>query len=440
MTPPGRAVSAADTSPPVQVAWSGRFFRQLGADSVYLLAGFPIAIVTFVLLVVTFALGVGLLVTVAGLPILVGSLYLARGFADLERLRLRPVLFRSVRRPVYRPATGRSWLRRMVSTLGRAQYWLDLVHGVFGLILAVVTFSIAVAWWAVALGGTFTFAYDWAIPRGEDNQDLPELIGWSHGETGPRLLMYTGIGLFALVTLPFVLRGCTAVKASFSRALLTTDRVAALQDQVENLTESRDAVVSAEATALRRLERDIHDGPQQRLVRLAMDLGTAQRRLDRDPDSAKPLVADAITQARETLSELRALSRGIAPPVLADRGLAAALAAVASRCSVRVDLDVALPAGTRLPEAVENAAYFVVAEALTNVAKHSDASHCVVRVGRHDNLLVVVITDDGTGGAHPAKGSGLAGLSDRVRGIGGTLAVSSPAGGPTEIAAELPCG
>jgi signal transduction histidine kinase len=227
--------------------------------------------------------------------------------------------------------------------------------------------------------------------------------------------------------------------SGLSRFMLTTDRVAVLHEQVSDLAESRDAAVSAEASALRRLERDIHDGPQQRLVRLAMDLSTAQRRMEKDPATASPLIAEAIAQTRETLDELRALSRGIAPPILADRGLRAALAAVAGRSTVSVDLEVAMPDGSRLPAAVENAAYFVVAEALTNVAKHSQATHCKVDVSRTTDSIRVIITDNGVGGAHPAKGHGLSGLVDRVRAIGGKLEVESPVGGPTILAAEIPC-
>jgi signal transduction histidine kinase len=189
---------------------------------------------------------------------------------------------------------------------------------------------------------------------------------------------------------------------------------------------------------VRRLERDLHDGPQQRLIRLAMDLGTAQRRLRTDPESAGPLISGAIEQARETLEELRALSRGIAPPVLADRGLPAALAALAARCPVPVELDTEQVQAPRLPPAVENAAYFVVAEALANLVKHSGATEGGVRVTLDERLVRVTVTDNGRGGAHPAKGHGLAGLLDRVRALDGRLVVDSPPGGPTVLAAELP--
>ena len=211
-----------------------------------------------------------------------------------------------------------------------------------------------------------------------------------------------------------------------------------MRHQITGLQEQKQAAASAEATALRRLERDIHDGPQQRLVRLAMDLGRARQQLDTDPEAARATIEEALGQTRETLDELRALSRGIAPPILTDRGLSSALAALAARSPVPVDLAIDPDLG-RLDPGVETTTYFVVAEALTNVAKHSHATQCTVTVARASGLIGIVVADDGVGGASIAKGHGLAGLADRVRAAGGTLSVTSPTGGPTEIRAELPC-
>jgi signal transduction histidine kinase len=236
-----------------------------------------------------------------------------------------------------------------------------------------------------------------------------------------------------------VVRGCARLMAVPGRAMLSG--LAELRHQVATAQAQTDAAVSAEATALRRLERDIHDGPQQRLVRLALDLSRARQQLDNDPQQARDTLDEAIGQTRDTLDELRTLSRGIAPPVLTDRGLASALTTVASRCTVPVTLrvDDDLAAGARLPAHIENAAYFLVAEALTNVAKHSGARGCTVGVHAVGGDLRVSVADDGVGGAHLAKGHGLAGLADRVYAVGGTLAINSPAGGPTELIAELPC-
>jgi signal transduction histidine kinase len=190
---------------------------------------------------------------------------------------------------------------------------------------------------------------------------------------------------------------------------------------------------------MRRLERDIHDGPQQRLVRLSMDLGRARKQAAEGSPALADTIDGALQQTRDTLDELRALSRGIAPPILADRGLRAALEELAARSAVPVDLAIDVP-DERLPAHAETSAYFVVSEALTNVAKHSGARHALVSVGLADERLHVRVTDDGRGGAHLSKGRGLLGLSDRVRAADGVLEVTSPAGGPTVIDAEIPCG
>jgi signal transduction histidine kinase len=254
---------------------------------------------------------------------------------------------------------------------------------------------------------------------------------------GPRIAFYAVLGLVFALTLPFVVRAMALLEAQFGRALLTLR--AGTQAQIGRLSEGRDAAVAAEAVALRRLERDIHDGPQQRLVRLSMDLHRAQRMIESDPDGARSTLAEAATMTRETLEELRALSRGIAPPVLADRGLAAALAAIAARSPVPVELAVGLPPGQRLAPAVENTAYFLVSEALANVAKHSEATVAQVTVVREQGRLRVVIEDDGRGGAVLAPGHGLAGLADRLFAVDGALTVESPRGGPTRLIGELPC-
>jgi signal transduction histidine kinase len=274
-------------------------------------------------------------------------------------------------------------------------------------------------------------------PRSEgEYHGLFRLITGSSSRLGD-IALNTAIGVFLLVSLPWVVRGLVAVRVGLARSLLT-NQTAALRARTEQLSAGRRAAVQAEAQTLRRLERDIHDGPQQRLVRLNMDLEAAARRLDDDPDRARPLIDEALEQSRAALSELRALSRGIAPPILADRGLGAALAAAAARCPVQVSLDVALREDERLTAAVENTAYFVVTEALTNVAKHSRATHCAVTVSAAGELLLVQVRDNGRGDAHLGKGHGLAGLADRLTSVDGELDVVSPPGGPTVLTAQIP--
>jgi signal transduction histidine kinase len=414
--------------------------RQLGVDSAYVLLGFPLALASFVVLIVGLAVGVGLMVTVIGLPILAGTLYVARGWADIERLRIPSVLHQPRIRPQYRaPEPGASAWRRIFVPIADAQSWLDLAHGCVKLVVATATFVVTVAWWGGAIGGSLYWAYDWTLPQGDGSQGLNELLGLGDS-AGARIGLNSAFGLFFLITLPIVARGCALLQASFGRALLTG--VAEMRNRITVLEEQKRAAVSAEASALRRLERDIHDGPQQRLVRLAMDISRAQHQLTTDPEAARRTLDEALTQTRDTLAELRALSRGIAPPILVDRGLPSALAALAGRGLIPIELTVDPQLGTpagRLDPAVENAAYFVVAEALTNVAKHSRATECWLTVTRADRQLHIEVIDDGEGGAHLSKGHGLAGIADRVRATGGTLTVLSPAGGPTEIRAELPC-
>jgi signal transduction histidine kinase len=428
--------TSADTAKPERIG----FLRQLGVDTGYVLLGFPLAIVTFSVMVTGVAAGLSTLVVIVGVPILAGTLVIARFFADIERVRIPAVLRRPLIRPTYRAAeTGAGIWKRILTPLAQSQFWLDLAHGVLAFPIAVATFSIVVSWWASAIGGTLTIAWDWSIPRGPDNTSLAQLIGLGDSAFA-RIGLQTAIGVICLITLPIVVRGCALISAGFSRLLLTG--VAEMRQTIAVLTEQKAAAVSAEAIALRRLERDIHDGPQQRLVRLAMDLSRARQHVDSDQHALRAALDEAVGQTQETLDELRSLSRGIAPPVLTDRGLPSALAALAVRCTVPtelvVDPELGTPAG-RLDPAVETTAYFAVAEALTNIAKHSGARNCWITVANGPDRLRVEIVDDGDGGAQVAKGHGLSGLVDRVRATGGTLTVMSPPGGPTTIAVELPC-
>ncbi|HEY7222705.1 MAG TPA: sensor domain-containing protein [Micromonosporaceae bacterium] len=441
-------------TPPYPAAASPRrrgWFAQLGVDTAYVVVGFPLAVISFAVGVSLICAGAGLLAAfLVGIPVFVLALLVARGLAEVERSRIVPVLRRPRVPVVYRrSAPGSGWLRRLFSPLAEGQYWLDTVYGLLRFPVTFGTFSVVVTWWASALGGLSYGLWDWSLPRDANpepgvivvnNRGLPDVLGIANTTTN-RILIYTAIGIVFTVTLPFVVRACALIDAWLAHGLL--NGVAGLRHQVADLARSRDvatartaAAVSAEANALRRLERDLHDGPQQRLVRLAMDLGRARVQLGSDPDAAARTVDEAITQTREALDELRTLSRGIAPPILTDRGLAAASAALAARSTVAVRVELAqLP---RLPALTEQTAYFTIAEALTNVAKHSGATSASVSASLDGDRLIVDIADDGRGGAHLAKGHGLAGLADRLQGVGGQLWVSSPPGGPTSIRAEVP--
>jgi signal transduction histidine kinase len=425
-------------APSTPLPRSRGWFRQLGVDTGYALLSLPVAVVAFAVVVTGLALGVGLLIVWVGVAVLAATLLAARALATAERALLPAVLRRPLPRPAYLPAEGRP-VRKLITPMRDPQSWLDALHVVLRFPLAIFSFVVTVTFWSLALGGLTYGAWDWALPDAStdpNNSDLLELVGLE-STAGRRIIVYTALGLVFAVLLPFVVRGAALLQAHLGRVLLTSR--AATQAEMGRLAHGRDAAVAAEAVALRRLERDIHDGPQQRLVRLSMDLSRAQRQLDRDPNAARATLDEAAGLARETLEELRALARGIAPPVLADRGLAAALTALAARSPVPVDLAVDLPT-ERLAPVTENSAYFVVSEALANVAKHSDATNCRVEVRCAGDRLQVVVEDDGRGGAVAAPGHGLSGLTDRLLAVDGELTVDSPRAGPTRLTAELPCG
>ncbi|MCU1626141.1 MAG: histidine kinase [Pseudonocardia sp.] len=424
------------TVPDTAVGPAPRRAARIRAGLLYLVLGLPLAIPAFVLAVAGFAAGVGTIVVWVGVPILALTLRASRGFAELERRATERATGRPLPPYHYRTADGRG-LGRIFRSLGDPQSWRDLVHAIVAFPVRIATFVIGVVWSVAGLGATLYVLWEWSLPRSDDEyKGLYGLLTQSASRLGD-ITLNTVVGVLMLVTLPWVVRGLVAFRAGLARGLLT-NQTAALKARAEQLAAGRRAAVQAEAQTLRRLERDIHDGPQQRLVRLNMDLETVTRRLDDDPDKARSLVDEALTQSREALAELRALSRGIAPPILADRGLGAALAAAAARSPVQVSLDVALPQGQRLAAAVENTAYFVVTESLTNVAKHARASLCTVTVSVDAERVLVQVRDDGIGGAHLGKGHGLSGLSDRLSAVEGVLDVVSPAGGPTVVTAEIP--
>jgi signal transduction histidine kinase len=418
------------------MASSPRWLARLGRDSAYTLTILPLAVPAMVLVTVLVAVGVGLSVIVVGLPILALGILVARAFAHLERRRLSRLTLTPAIQPEYvtaRPADG--VLRRLTTPVRDRQSWLDVVWVIVSVLTATISWSVAVAWWSTAIGGTSYGLWQWFVPRGTDPVTLASLIGFSTGRMAD-IGVITAIGVLALLTLPFALRGAALLHSTLARDLLCGR--AELQQEVRRSEAGRAAGRVAEAESLRRLERDIHDGPQQRLVRLSMDLGRARSQLDQDPERARATIDGALTQARDTVEELRSLSRGIAPPVLVDRGMEAALREVVARSVVPTTLAYDAPAS--LPAHIENAAYFVVSECLTNFAKHSGARSAQVSMSVRRNRVHVEVRDDGRGGATPVPDGGLSGLVQRARAVDGTLRVSSPAGGPTVVHTELPCG
>lgn len=411
-----------------------RGVRRVLLESGYALSAFPIALVAFVVVLVDLALGVSLLVFVGGILLISVGVMVARGFARFERIRLRGMLGRPAPTPSYlcaRPGDG--FWRRSLTPLKDPQSWLDVVWSLVGLVTGTLAFAVTLVWWvAAATGLTYWFWQRW-VPQGDGEEGLASLLGFGTGRT-PESLANLAVGLVLLVTLPFAVRLVSTIHASLASVLLCSR--AELQHEVARVEGGRDAARVAEAESMRRLERDIHDGPQQRLVRLTMDLGRAKRQVADDPERAAATIDEALAQARETVAELRSLSRGIAPPLLVDRGLAAALEEMLVQSAVPVESRIDVPA--QLPPHVETAVYFVVAEALTNVAKHSEARSAWVSVVDAGSQVEVRVEDDGVGGAHPAKGLGLAGLRQRLTAVDGTLEVTSPEGGGTVLVARIP--
>jgi signal transduction histidine kinase len=413
-----------------------RGVRRVLLDSAYDLSAFPIALVAFVLVVVDLSLGLALAVFVGGVLLLTLGVMVARGIARLERYRLRTMLGRPAATPAYLcPRHDAGFWRRMLTPLRDPQSWLDVVWSLVGLVTGTLAFVLAVTWWSGAVGGLTYWFWQRFIPESSDESGLAEILGLGQGRAAEGWVNLAA-GAALLVTLPLVMRFAAVLHSSLAAVLLSSR--AELQHEVARVEGGRDAARMAEAESLRRLERDIHDGPQQRLVRLTMDLGRAKRQLDRDPGQASTTIDEALARARETVAELRSLSRGIAPPLLVDRGLAAALEEMLTQSVVPLDARIDVP--DQLPPHVETAVYFVVAEALTNVAKHSGAGHASVSVVAAGGAVEARVEDDGVGGAHPAKGLGLAGLRQRLAAVDGTLEVTSPEGGPTTLLARIPVG
>jgi signal transduction histidine kinase len=366
------------------------------------------------------------------LPILGLMLRCADGLAAGERARFDLLLGARIPGWPADPRRGYRWLviPRRVTVFGRAT-WREIGYAFLRLPVSLVTAVLSLLVWTMGLVLLTLPLYGGLLPGGGPTIDHTVLNGSAY------FVASAIAGLLLVLAAPSVTRGLASADTAFARWLLAPPQD--LAARVVELEVSRERVVGAAEAERRRIERDLHDGAQQRLVALAMELGRAQAKFGDDVDAARVLVDQAHAEAKAALTELRNLVRGVHPPVLTDRGLDAALSGLAALCPIPVDVQVDVP--VRPKPAVEAVAYFLVAEALTNVAKHSRASHASVFVEGHGfpGLLTVVVSDDGIGGADP-RGGGLSGLADRVAGVDGTLSVESPSGGPTIVSVVLPCG
>ncbi|GAA2614549.1 MULTISPECIES: sensor histidine kinase [Streptomyces] len=394
------AVPDNDRPPPVRAVFSAVTWKEIA----YLVSNLPLAIVGFVYAVVMVSTAGGLSVTAVGIPLLACGLYLSRQLGRLDRARARGLLGVRVDEPTPIPGPKRSggffpWLWTSIKDpVG----WRTVLYQLIRLPWGVLTFT-------VALTGLFVL---WPV-------------------------------------LPYLVRLMANVDRAMVRGLLSPSED--LERRIAELESDRGVVVDTAAADLRRIERDLHDGAQARLVALAMGLGLAKEKLLEDPEGAAAMVDEAHGEVKLALQELRDLARGIHPAVLTDRGLDAALSSVAARCVVPVKVAVDLPGdpsgaqtgaqtGARPAEAIEGIAYFVVSELLQNVSKHAGpgARGASVEVWRAGARLMIRVSDDGQGGASPSGGSGLAGLAERLGAVDGVLVVDSPVGVGTVVTAELP--
>ena len=374
-----------DRLPPARFALG----RQTWKEIAHLLANLPVSIVGFVYVVTLISMGAGLAVTVVGLPLLAGGLLGARLLGRMERARARKLLGVRIDEPspvLVRRTGFFSWLW---SSLRDSVAWRTVLYDFIRLPWGIVTFT-------VTLTSLFLL---WPV-------------------------------------LPFLARGLTNVDRAMVRGLLSPSDE--LERRIAELESDRGVVVDTAAADLRRIERDLHDGAQARLVNLAMGLGLAKEKLleGQADETVAAMVDEAHGEVKLALQELRDLARGIHPAVLTDRGLDAALSSIASRCTVPVKVTADLT--TRPAAAIEGIAYFTVSELLQNVSKHSGARSASVDVWRADERLLIQVRDDGHGGAALDGGTGMAGLADRLGAVDGLFLIDSPPGGPTTITAELP--
>ncbi|MEV3860220.1 sensor domain-containing protein [Streptomyces sp. NPDC050095] len=370
--------------PPVRFAYDRHTWKEIA----YLLSSFPLAVLGFVYALTMLALGAGLTVTVIGLPLIAAALMGARQLGKAERGRARALLGVQVDEPSPLPRQrGDGFFGWLWNGLKDSVGWRAMLYELIRLPWGILTF-------VVTLTGLFVL---WPV-------------------------------------LPFIARGLTNADRAMVRGLLSPSDE--LERRIAELESDRGVVVDTAAADLRRIERDLHDGAQARLVNLAMGLGLAKEKLLEDPEAAAAMVGEAHGEVKLALQELRDLARGIHPAVLTDRGLDAALSSVASRCTVPVKVTAELPG--RPAEAIEGIAYFTVSELLQNVSKHSRATQASVDVWRSDDRLLIQVRDDGQGGASLDKGTGMSGLAERLGAVDGLFVVDSPEGAGTTVTAELP--
>jgi signal transduction histidine kinase len=382
---PERKAEATAPLPPARFAYDAHTWKEI----THLLVNLPVALIGFVYVTTVLFTGFMLTVTVIGFPVLAAGLMGARKLGAMERARARKLLGVRIDEPSPLPlkTSNSGFFQQLWMMLKDPVGWRTILYDFIRLPWGILTFTITLT------------------------------------------------SLFVLwPVLPFIARGLANADRAMVRGLLSPSDE--LERRIAELESGRGVVVDAAASDLRRIERDLHDGAQARLVNLAMGLGLAKEKLLEDPEYAAAMVSEAHGEVKLALQELRDLARGIHPAVLTDRGLDAALSSVASRCTVPVKVTADLNA--RPAAAIEGIAYFTVSELLQNVSKHSGARTASVDVWRTEDRLLIQVWDDGRGGARLDGGTGMQGLAERLDAVDGLFVIDSPPGGPTTVTAELP--
>ncbi|MCL7491917.1 MULTISPECIES: sensor histidine kinase [Streptomyces] len=417
----------------LRAPFSGRTWREF----LYLLLSLPMSIVMFTYAIVVIALGAGLLVTFLGIPVLAGGLAGSRALGGLERLRARALLGLDVADPEPVRPSKPSLMGWVGAVLKSGASWRHLLYSLLHFPWALFSFIFSVTFWTLGWGLLAYPLWRWTFPAYLDQPGI-QMWGDGHGnglylDAPADIVVTSGAGLLLVLAGPWVIHGLTQLDRVMVHGLLGPSLLATRVSQLES---DRGVVVDTAAADLRRIERDLHDGAQARLVSLAMDLGLAREKLAEDPEAAAKMVDEAHGEVKIALQELRDLARGIHPAILTDRGLGPALSALSARCTVPVTVTVDLD--HRPAAAIEGIAYFTASELLQNVSRHARATSATLDVWRTADRVMVLVSDNGRGGAHTEAGSGLAGLAERLDAVDGLLLVDSPVGGPTRITAELP--
>ncbi|MFW6642456.1 histidine kinase [Nocardiopsis algeriensis] len=362
-----------------------------------------------------------------GLPFVILTGTLLRTLANSQRRTLPHLPPRTPVPAAYRPLPPTGINRRALTIITDPATWKDLlwlISGALNLLVAAIPA-------ALLAHGTYQALYALAlIPD-------PSFYG-TYQPTGPaeRLVLLAPAALLILLAYLLTIPAIT-LYTTFNRFLLQPTEKSRLTARVAHLATSRANTIDTQASEIRRIERDLHDGAQARLVALGMNLGMAEQLIDHDPDTARTMLAEARETTRRALTELRDLVRGIHPPVLVERGLHGAVQALALTHHLPITVTSTLPG--RPPDPVESAAYFAIAELLTNTAKHSEATQAWIRINHGQERLVITVADNGRGGADAAPGSGLTGIRKRLDTFDGTMNITSPTSGPTIVTLEIPC-